>query len=84
MTILSDTIMSLSQYWNDVEQTEYDPEEFVERLAYRAKTGGGGHHGKQGAREGLSEAEHLHEVFLAAIKDLKLMQEKQTLKVAVG
>ena len=72
--------MSMSQYWSDLEQTEYDPEEFVERLAYRAKTGGG-YHGKQGAKEGLSEAEHLHEVFLAAIKDLKLMQEKQTLKV---
>ena len=27
--------MSMSQYWSDLEQTEYDPEEFVERLAYR-------------------------------------------------
>merc|ERR1719481_782270 len=68
----------MSQYWSDLEQTEYDPEEFVERLAYRARTGGGGH--GQYSKEGLSDAEHLHDVFLAAIKDLKLMQEKQTAK----
>ena len=66
--------MSMSQYWSDLEQTEYDPEEFVERLAYRARTGG---------HQGLGEAEHLHEVFLAAIKDLKLMHEKQTTKCKV-
>lgn len=70
--------MSMSQYWSDLEQTEYDPEEFVERLAYRARTGGGGH--GQYSKEGLSDAEHLHDVFLAAIKDLKLMHEKQTAK----
>ena len=64
----------MSQYWSDLEQTEYDPEEFVERLAYRARTGGQGH----GQGQGLSDAEHLHDVFLAAIKDLKLMHEKQT------
>jgi len=63
--------MSMSQYWSDLEQNEYDPEEFVERLAYRARTGG---------HQGLGEAEHLHEVFLSAIKDLKLMHEKQTAK----
>ena len=64
----------MSQYWSDLEQTEYDPEEFVERLAYRARTGGQGH----GQGQGLSDAERLHDVFLAAIKDLKLMHEKQT------
>ena len=66
----------MSQYWSDLEQTEYDPEEFVERLAYRARAGGG-YHSHQ-SKEDLSEAEHLYDVFLTAIKDLKLMQEKQT------
>ena len=64
-------MMSMSQYWSDLEQTEYDPQEFVERLAYRARTGSG---------QGLSDAENLHDVFLAAIKDLKLMHERQTTK----
>ena len=53
-------VMSMSQHWSDLEQTEYDPQEFVERLAYRARTGSG---------QGLSDAENLHDVFLAAIKD---------------
>ena len=65
--------MSMSQYWSDLEQTEYDPQEFVERLAYRARTG-------SGSGQGLSDAENLHDVFLAAIKDLKLMHERQTAK----
>ena len=25
----------MSQYWADLEQQEYDPDEFVERLAFR-------------------------------------------------
>lgn len=66
-------MMSMSQYWSDLEQTEYDPQEFVERLAYRARTG-------SGSGQGLSDAENLHDVFLAAIKDLKLMHERQTAK----
>ena len=66
-------VMSMSQYWSDLEQTEYDPQEFVERLAYRARTG-------SGSGQGLSDAENLHDVFLAAIKDLKLMHERQTAK----
>ena len=64
-------VMSMSQHWSDLEQTEYDPQEFVERLAYRARTGSG---------QGLSDAENLHDVFLAAIKDLKFMHERQTTK----
>ena len=27
--------MAMSQYWSDLEQQEYDPDEFVERLAFR-------------------------------------------------
>ena len=27
--------MTMSQYWADLEQQEYDPDEFVERLAFR-------------------------------------------------
>ena len=41
--------------------------------SYRARTG-------SGSGQGLSDSEHLHDVFLAAIKDLKLMHERQTNK----
>ena len=71
--------MAMSQYWTDLEQAEYDPEEFVERLAYRARAGGGA--GRE-AGPGTSDAEQLHQAFLAAIKDLKLMQERQTVRCA--
>ena len=71
--------MSMNQYWTDLEQPEYDPEEFVERLAFRAKSAGGAH-GGGGGRGELSEAQQLHTAFLTAIKDLKLMHEKQTTK----
>ena len=29
--------MSVMQFWADMEQEEYDPEEFVERLAFRSR-----------------------------------------------
>ena len=74
MIVIVSRMSSMSQYWSDLEQQEYDPEEFVERLAYRARTGSGS------SGSGLSDAEHLHDVFLAAIKDLKLMHEKQSSK----
>jgi len=69
--------MAMNQYWADLEQPEYDPEEFVERLAFRARSAGSG---GQGGRGELSDAQQLHTAFLTAIKDLKLMHEKQTTK----
>jgi len=71
--------MSMSQYWTDLEQPEYEPEEFVERLAFRARSAGV--QGGSGRGE-LSDAEQLHSAFLTAIKDLKLMHEKQKAKCA--
>ena len=45
---------STMQYWSDMEQEGYDPEEFVERLAFRARGGG--------AAADLSDAQQLHQV----------------------
>ena len=49
------------QYWSDMEQEGYDPEEFVERLAFRARGGG--------AAADLSDAQQLHQV----INDLMIV-----------
>jgi len=64
--------MSVIQYWADMEQEEYDPEEFVERLAFRARSGSN--------PADLSDAQNLHNSFLQAIKDLRIMHEKQEAK----
>jgi len=64
--------MSIMQYWADMEQEEYEPEEFVERLAFRARSGS--------YSGDLSDAQNLHNSFLQAIKDLKIMHEKQQTK----
>jgi len=60
------------QYWTDMEQQGYDPEEFVEKLAFRARGGG--------AAADLGDAQQLHQTFLEAIRDLKAMHEKQQAK----
>lgn len=64
--------MGMAGYWADLEQQEYDPGEFVERLAFRSRSGSGG--------GDLGEAGQLHTSFLAAIRDLRLMHEKQVAK----
>jgi len=60
------------QFWSDMEQEEYDPEEFVERLAFRSRSGATG--------ADLSDADRLLATFEQAIKDLNLMYEKQQTK----
>ena len=82
-------------YWSEVEQEPYDPEEFVERLAWRTVGHGGG--GQQPAMGGLSSGGHqgnaptnsaepedsallLHDAFVQAIKDLTVMHETQAKK----
>ena len=64
--------------WSELEQEPYDPEEFVERLAWRATNASGG--GGSGAPSDDLDAGQLHEAFVLAIKDLTLMHEKQKKK----
>jgi hypothetical protein len=64
-----------SSLWSELEQEPFDPEEFVERLAWRAtNTSGGGGHSDD------FDAGQLHEAFMLAIKDLTAMHEKQKKK----
>ena len=64
--------------WSELEQEPYDPEEFVERLAWRATNASGG--GGSAAPSDDLDAGQLHEAFVLAIKDLTLMHEKQKKK----
>ncbi|XP_063222638.1 exocyst complex component 5 [Bacillus rossius redtenbacheri] len=64
----------MQQYMKEMEQEPFDPEEFVERLAWRTL---------EGTREdgvGQFDAVLLHDTFLQAIKDLQLLQERQQKK----
>ena len=63
--------------WSELEQEAYDPEEFVERLAWRVL---GQHQTPSNPFEETKEefdAEQLNEAFIQAIKDLNHMHEKQ-------
>ena len=63
-----------SSLWTELEQEPFDPEEFVERLAWRAANASGGSHSDD------FDAGQLHEAFMLAIKDLTMMHEKQKKK----
>lgn len=75
-------------YWSELEQEPYDPEEFVERLAWRTTggaSGGGGGQGDSGGGGGGGEklddgALQLHDAFVQAIKDLTCMHDAQKKK----
>ena len=77
-------------YWSELEQEPYDPEEFVERLAWRTtgatgattttSTGAGGIGGHQDGGKLDDGALQLHDAFVQAIKDLTLMHEAQKKK----
>ena len=70
----------MSSLWSELEQEPYDPEEFVERLAWRAtNSNSGAGNGSVGPSEDL-DAGQLHEAFMLAIKDLTFMHEKQKKK----
>jgi exocyst complex component 5 len=60
-------------YWSEVEQEPYDPEEFVERLAWRTTE-------KDSSKAVDDAALKLHDAFVEAIKDLTLMHEAQKKK----
>ncbi|XP_043680501.1 exocyst complex component 5 [Vespula pensylvanica] len=65
----------MQQYMKELEQEPFDPEEFVERLAWRTvndKTKDGG--------KAFFDPVIVHETFLQAIKDLQILQERQQKK----
>ncbi|XP_066993893.1 exocyst complex component 5 isoform X3 [Anabrus simplex] len=61
-------------YMKELEQEPFDPEEFVERMAWRT-VGGTREEGT-----GNFDPVLLHETFLQAIKDLQVLQERQQKK----
>ena len=61
--------MSMNQYWGDLEQPEYDPMSLLRGWPFVPDLLGE-----------YSTAQQLHTAFLTAIKDLKLMHEKQMTK----
>jgi len=67
--------LEMSSLWSELEQEPYDPEEFVERLAWRATNTSGG-----AAPSDDLDSGQLHEAFVLAIKDLTFMHEKQKKK----
>jgi hypothetical protein len=69
--------MSNMSNMSELEQEPYDPEEFVERLAWRATNASGG--GGAPPSDDL-DAGQLHEAFILAIKDLTFMHERQKKK----
>ena len=69
--------------WQELEQEPYDPEEFVERLAWRATNAGAGGPGGGGATSGEVDVTQLHDAFIQAIKDLTVMHDKQKKKCQV-
>ncbi|KDR06665.1 exocyst complex component 5 isoform X2 [Zootermopsis nevadensis] len=64
----------MMQYMKELEQEPFDPDEFVERLAWRTVA--------DSRNEGTGHFDPvlLHETFLQAIKDLQLLQERQQKK----
>eukprot|EP00095_Tigriopus_kingsejongensis_P004470 maker-scaffold168_size293125-snap-gene-1.75 protein:Tk04470 transcript:maker-scaffold168_size293125-snap-gene-1.75-mRNA-1 annotation:"exocyst complex component 5" len=77
-------------HWPELEQEPYDPEEFVERLAWRTTgqgvplSGGVAGTGLNGHLPGVEPFDatslQLHDAFVQAIKDLTFMHETQTKK----
>ncbi len=73
-------------YWSELEQEPYNPEEFVERLAWRTtgaagSGGGGGGGGRANGGNAIDDgALQLHDAFVQAIKDLTVMHEAQKKK----
>ena len=77
-------------FWSELEQEPYDPEEFVERLAWRttgANTAAPNNNAKGSANAKTNAASstddtalQLHDAFVEAIKDLTQMHEAQKKK----
>ncbi|KOC59711.1 Exocyst complex component 5 [Habropoda laboriosa] len=65
----------MQQYMKELEQDPFDPEEFVERLAWRTVNDTTKDGGKT-----FFDPTIVHETFLQAIKDLQILQERQQKK----
>ncbi|XP_058791002.1 exocyst complex component 5 [Phymastichus coffea] len=65
----------MQQYMKELEQEPFDPEEFVERLAWRTVNDTT----KDGV-SGVFDPVLVHETFLQAIKDLQVLEERQQKK----
>lgn len=65
----------MQQYMKELEQDPFDPEEFVERLAWRTVNDTVKDSGKT-----FFDPVIVHETFLQAIKDLQILQERQQKK----
>ncbi|XP_017890253.1 exocyst complex component 5 [Ceratina calcarata] len=65
----------MQQYMKELEQDPFDPEEFVERLAWRTVNDTTKDGGKT-----FFDPTIVHETFLQAIKDLQVLQERQQKK----
>ncbi|XP_017767696.1 PREDICTED: exocyst complex component 5 [Eufriesea mexicana] len=65
----------MQQYMKELEQDPFDPEEFVERLAWRTVNDTTKDDGKT-----FFDPTIVHETFLQAIKDLQILQERQQKK----
>ncbi|XP_033337221.1 exocyst complex component Sec10 [Megalopta genalis] len=65
----------MQQYMKELEQDPFDPEEFVERLAWRTVNDTIKDSGKT-----FFDPMIVHETFLQAIKDLQILQERQQKK----
>ncbi|XP_043792647.1 exocyst complex component 5 [Apis laboriosa] len=65
----------MQQYMKELEQDPFDPEEFVERLAWRTLNDTTKDDGKT-----FFDPTIVHETFLQAIKDLQILQERQQKK----
>ena len=74
-------------FWSELEQEPYDPEEFVERLAWRTTGATASASAAPNAPGGVvptsstdDTALQLHDAFVEAIKDLTQMHEAQKKK----
>ncbi|XP_012254830.1 exocyst complex component 5 [Athalia rosae] len=65
----------MQQYMKELEQEPFDPEEFVERLAWRTVNDT-----LKDGEKGTFDPVLVHETFLQAIKDLQVLQERQQKK----
>lgn len=65
----------MNQYIKELEQNPFDPDEFVERMVRRSMQ-------ESRLQDEQFDPEMIHDIFTQAIKDLKVLQERQERKCA--